>query len=114
MPTLTEIARHAAKAGLYILDVENLKQHYALTLEHWLTNFHAQLDWIVASRGQRFARMWSLYLHGAEAAFRWGDLQLWQIVLAKDRHHAWPLNREINTSKLLGTAETVHDIPAID
>jgi cyclopropane-fatty-acyl-phospholipid synthase len=113
LPTLTEISCQAARAGMCILDVENLKQHYALTLEHWLTNFHAALDQIVASHGQRFTRMWSLYLHGAEAAFRWGDLQLWQIVLAKDRHHTWPLNREINASKLRGSVETAQNTPAI-
>jgi hypothetical protein len=43
--------------------------------------------------------MWSLYLHGAFAGFRWGDLQLWQTVLAKDNNHAWPLNRQVDLGK---------------
>jgi cyclopropane-fatty-acyl-phospholipid synthase len=96
LPTLAEIAQCAAEADLCVVDVENLKRHYARTLAHWLQNFEERIDVIAARHGKPFARMWSLYLHGAEAAFRWGDLQLWQIVLAKDRDHPWPLNRETN------------------
>jgi cyclopropane-fatty-acyl-phospholipid synthase len=103
LPTLAEIAWQSARAGLYVLDVENLKSHYALTLDCWLTNFQAAFDRIVALRGERFPRMWSLYLHGAEGAFRWGDLQLWQIVLAKDQQHYWPLNREVTATCLTGS-----------
>jgi hypothetical protein len=47
---------------------------------------------------------WSLYLHGLEAAFRWGDLHLWQTVLSKDNEHCWPLNREV-TAAIEGHAE---------
>jgi len=98
LPTLTQIAHYAAEADLSVLDVENLKRHYARTLQHWLTNFQSVIDQVVVLRGEAFARMWSLYLHGSEAGFRVGDLQLWQTVLAKDHQHAWPLNRELNSA----------------
>ncbi len=100
LPTLTQIAQLSAEAGLCVLDVENLKQHYAQTLDHWIENFNSAIEPIVASRGSEFARMWSLYLHGSQAGFRSGDLQLWQTVLAKDHDHPWPLNRQINVSEL--------------
>lgn len=96
LPTLTQIAGFSADAGLYVLDVENLKQHYVRTLDQWRANFTAMEDQIQAIRGPEFTRMWSLYLHGSLAAFRWGDLQLWQTVLAKDDQHAWPLDRQID------------------
>jgi cyclopropane-fatty-acyl-phospholipid synthase len=96
LPTLAEIADYSARADLCILDVENLKQHYARTLDRWLINFSAVSRDVEAARGPEFSRMWSLYLHGAMAGFRWGDLQLWQTVLAKNRDHHWPLNRQIN------------------
>jgi hypothetical protein len=63
-----------------------------------VTNFTNSIGQIVASQGVEFARMRSLYLHGSLASFRWGDLQLWQTVLAKDRNHAWPLDRQTGLS----------------
>lgn len=41
LPALTELASHAAAAGLIIADVENLWRHYALTLAAWRRNFAA-------------------------------------------------------------------------
>ena len=96
LPTLQEILGPAAEHDLVVIDLENLKQHYAKTLEQWLTSYAAAADQISALKGERFTRMWSLYLHGSEAAFRFGDLQLWQLVFVKDHKHGWPLNREVN------------------
>lgn len=97
LPTLGQIADHAGEAGLCILDVENLNQHYARTLAHWSANFQAVRDQVVRMYDEPFARMWWLYLQGAEAAFRWGGLQLWQVVLAGgDGPAPWPLCREVD------------------
>jgi cyclopropane-fatty-acyl-phospholipid synthase len=96
LATLAQIANFSASAGLCILDVENLREHYVRTLDQWRANFLAAEPDIEANRGSEFARMWSLYLHGSYAGFRWGDLQLWQTVLAKDNHHPWPLDRQVD------------------
>jgi cyclopropane-fatty-acyl-phospholipid synthase len=95
LPTLAQIARYSADAKLCVLDVENLKQHYSLTLEHWIARFSKVVPQVDALRGPEFSRRWWLYLHGALAGFCWGDLQLWQTVLSKDGDHRWPLNRQI-------------------
>jgi cyclopropane-fatty-acyl-phospholipid synthase len=95
LPTLSQIVSNSAAAGLWCPDIENLGQHYARTLAAWAANFQQAWDQVVAMHGQRFARMWWLYLQGAEAAFRWGGLHLWQVVLAKDDRAPWPLNREV-------------------
>ena len=95
LPALPQIASHSAEAGLWCLDVENLRQHYARTLAAWSANYRRARDQVVAMHGERFARMWWLYLQGAEAAFRWGGLHLWQVALARDDQAAWPLNREV-------------------
>lgn len=84
LPALTQLVQHTTEAGLGVLDVENLRQHYIKTLQHWSANFQKVRDRVVSMYGEPFARMWWLYLQGSEAAFRWGGLQLWQIVLARD------------------------------
>ncbi len=80
-PTLSEVAtRVLAPAGMSILDVENLRLHYARTLEHWLERFAGARDQAQASFGDEFARAWELYLAGSRAAFATGWLQLFQVV----------------------------------
>ncbi len=68
-----------------VLDVENLRMHYAKTLEHWLARFESSFDAVVHMRGMEFARVWRLYLAGSVAAFRAGNLQLFQVVFAGNR-----------------------------
>jgi len=100
LPTLTQITSNSADTSLWVSDVENLRWHYARTLACWAANFDKARDRIAAERDECFVRMWWLYLQASEAAFRWGGLHLWQVVLAKDESAPCPLNREV------GLAET--------
>ncbi|MEX0649722.1 MAG: cyclopropane-fatty-acyl-phospholipid synthase family protein [Candidatus Andersenbacteria bacterium] len=100
LPALEEMTIPAASSGLVVTDVENLWRHYAKTLQHWSKNFRAVQDQVISQYDEKFARMWWLYLQGSEAGFRWGDLQLWQLVLTKDKVASWPLNREVGTERL--------------
>ncbi len=63
-----------------VLDVENLRMHYAKTLEHWLERFENSRQQVAAMYDSRFVRAWRLYLAGSLAAFRVGHLQLFQIL----------------------------------
>jgi cyclopropane-fatty-acyl-phospholipid synthase len=63
-----------------VLDVENLRMHYAKTLEHWLERFERSRQQVTAMYDSRFVRAWRLYLAGSIAAFRVGHLQLFQIL----------------------------------
>lgn len=63
-----------------VLDVENLRLHYAKTLEHWLERFEKSRQQVGAMYDSRFVRAWRLYLAGSLAAFRTGHLQLFQIL----------------------------------
>ena len=65
-----------------IVDVENLRLHYARTLAHWGARFAAIDEQVRARYGETFRRAWELYLAGSEAAFAVGSLQLFQIVFA--------------------------------
>jgi cyclopropane-fatty-acyl-phospholipid synthase len=79
--------------ALCILDVENLRPHYAKTLEHWLERFEDSAGEVSAMFGPEFVRTWRLYLAGATAGFRAGTLQLFQIVFARTPCHRIPSTR---------------------
>jgi cyclopropane-fatty-acyl-phospholipid synthase len=82
-PTLAEVAtRILAPARLSIVDVENLRLHYARTLAHWGPRFASIEESVRARYGEAFRRAWQLYLNGSEAAFATGTLQLFQVVFA--------------------------------
>jgi cyclopropane-fatty-acyl-phospholipid synthase len=82
-PTLAEVnAEVLAPAAMSILDVENLRLHYARTLAHWSRRFAAVHDYVQSRFGEEFRRAWELYLAGSEAAFTTGWLQLFQVVFA--------------------------------
>ena len=68
-----------------VLDIENLRLHYAKTLEHWLDRFEKSQPQVTAMCDSRFVRAWRLYLAGSMAAFRTGSLQLFQVVFAGSR-----------------------------
>jgi cyclopropane-fatty-acyl-phospholipid synthase len=83
-PTLSEaLAKVLEPAHVSVVDVENLRLHYARTLALWRTRFEAAADEVTARYGRRFARSWRLYLAGSEAAFRTGWLQLFQVSFAR-------------------------------
>ena len=68
-----------------LLDVENLRPHYARTLEHWLERFEASGERVSEMYGDWFRRAWRLYLAGSMAGFRTGTLQLFQVSFAGSR-----------------------------
>ena len=82
-PTLAEVtSRVLEPARMSVLDVENLRMHYARTLAHWSQRFTAMEAQVRARYGDEFSRAWELYLVGSEAAFAVGSLQLFQVVFS--------------------------------
>ncbi len=76
-----------------VVDVENLRRHYALTLAHWLARFEAAAPDIQREAGEAFTRRWRLYLAEAQAGFRAGTLQLFQVTFARGTHACMPWTR---------------------
>lgn len=83
LPSLSEIMRAIEPTCLIVTDVEVLRLHYAETLSHWRRRFMARRAEAVAIAGETFVRMWEAYLSGSEAAFRYQNLVVFQIQLAK-------------------------------
>ena len=81
-PTLRESMNVLEPQSYYVLDVEDLRPHYAQTIEHWLSRFENAYETVVRLQGKDFARMWRLYLAGSIASFRVGTMQLFQVVFA--------------------------------
>jgi cyclopropane-fatty-acyl-phospholipid synthase len=93
-PTLREVSGQVFEpAGLSVLDVENLRLHYAATLRHWSDRFDWASERVTAMFDERFVRAWRLYLAGSLAAFETGTMQLFQIVFSRSGSGAIPWSR---------------------
>ena len=91
-PALSEIAPAIEKSGLLITDIEVLRLHYADTLAAWRRNFESAWEKVASMMSERFCRMWEYYLAGCEVSFRYQNLAIFQIQLAKQVDAA-PLTR---------------------
>jgi cyclopropane-fatty-acyl-phospholipid synthase len=92
-PTLREMMTILEPYNFSVLDVENLRLHYAATLRHWLTRFERSAEQVAAMFDDRFVRTWRLYLSGSIAAFSSGSLQLFQVSFARPKDNAIPWTR---------------------
>ncbi|MGA8145506.1 MAG: cyclopropane-fatty-acyl-phospholipid synthase family protein [Candidatus Acidiferrales bacterium] len=92
-PALREMMTIFEPWNYSVLDVENLRLHYAETLRHWLDRFERSTDRVAQMFGEEFVRLWRLYLAGSEAGFRAGSLQLFQVVFAGSECQQTPWTR---------------------
>ncbi len=93
-PSLREIMDVLEPRSFSVLDVENLRLHYALTLQHWCNRFEAAAPRVEEMFDAAFVRAWRLYLVGSVAAFRTGSLQLFQVVFARHGSNEIPWTRK--------------------
>jgi len=94
LPSLAEITDSMGKCDLNLVDVENLRMHYAFTLDRWAEAFEKRVDQVRRMFDEIFVRMWRMYLHSSAATFRYGYLNLWQISFTKELVNDLPLTRE--------------------
>jgi cyclopropane-fatty-acyl-phospholipid synthase len=92
-PALSEMAQIFEPWDLSVLDVENLRLHYAQTLRHWLALYESASGRVRSMFDERFVHMWRLYLAGSVAAFTTGSLQLFQVLFAPGASNDVPLTR---------------------
>jgi cyclopropane-fatty-acyl-phospholipid synthase len=71
------------RCGFELRDVESLREHYALTLERWLTALKAHWDEAVAIAGLERARVWLLYLTGSMVSFQLGTTSIYQSLFVR-------------------------------
>lgn len=94
VPSLSEMMRIFEPARFSVIDVENLRPHYARTCAAWLQNFDAVSDEVEKMYDEAFVRMWRLYLAGSSAGFESGTLQLFQVLFTPRGNNDVPWTRE--------------------
>lgn len=93
---VSQLLVEAEKAGFEIRDVENLREHYALTLEHWARRLEARQPEAIAATDEVSYRIYRLYLTAVAHSFRNRTAGLHQCLLVKPDHgrSGLPLTRE--------------------
>jgi cyclopropane-fatty-acyl-phospholipid synthase len=88
--------QRAVERGFNVLDVENLRRHYAMTAHHWRRNFNRNYDAIKKKMGfdDRFMKTWDFYLASVVGSFRAGYLNLIQMTMSQGINDEYPLTRE--------------------
>jgi cyclopropane-fatty-acyl-phospholipid synthase len=93
-PSLAQMMQIFEPFDFTVLDVENLRLHYAKTLEHWLSRYEANSARVEQMFDAAFVRTWRLYLAGSVAAFRSGDMQLFQVGFNRSGQNRIPWTRQ--------------------
>ncbi|HOB69959.1 MAG TPA: class I SAM-dependent methyltransferase [Syntrophorhabdaceae bacterium] len=94
LPILDHVVHIMGEKGLVPVDIENLRLHYAKTLDEWAKRFEANAMKIERMFDAGLVRMWRMYLNGSSAAFRWGNIRLYQILFTNGLNNDLPLTRE--------------------
>ena len=85
------------QAGFELRDIENLREHYARTLTHWVANLEAGWGEAVDLVGEGRARVWLLYMSGSINGFDENLIQIHQTLGVKpfpDGRSGMPLTRD--------------------
>ncbi len=93
---LSMTLRTAEEAGFEVRDVESLREHYVLTLNHWARRLEAHADMARRIVGEKTYRIWRIYLHGAAHTFAVGKNNVYQALLLRpdEGRSGLPLSRE--------------------
>jgi cyclopropane-fatty-acyl-phospholipid synthase len=75
--------RTAEANGFEVRDVESLREHYVLTLRHWVRRLEARREEACRAAGEKAYRLWRLYMAGAAHKFRTGRNNVYQALLVK-------------------------------
>jgi cyclopropane-fatty-acyl-phospholipid synthase len=80
---VSEANLEAETAGFEVRDVENLREHYALTLRHWLDRLRENRERAIALSGEPMFRLWEMYIAGSAYHFETARITINQTLLAK-------------------------------
>lgn len=83
--TLAQALEAAESQGFEVRDVENLREHYELTLRHWVDGLRRNTTTLQNYLSDEMLRIWLLYMAGSAAAFHRGDIAVYQVLLSRPR-----------------------------
>jgi cyclopropane-fatty-acyl-phospholipid synthase len=96
--------RDVEQAGLELIDVQQLRPHYALTLREWVRRLEANHDAVVAVASEAAYRTWRAYMSGSVVGFETNDLGVIQVLAAKGAH-TLPLDRSYMAPRAADTLD---------
>jgi cyclopropane-fatty-acyl-phospholipid synthase len=80
---LSDVIREAENAGFEVLDVENLRPHYALTCREWVRRLQENEDDCLQLTDGETYRTWLLYLAASALYFETGSLDIHQVLMTR-------------------------------
>ncbi|MBN2205355.1 MAG: class I SAM-dependent methyltransferase, partial [Thermoleophilia bacterium] len=91
------VAQAMQARGLEVRDTQSLREHYALTLRHWVRSLEEDWDEAVRLTSAGRARVWRLYMAGSAENFERGRTTVHQVLAVRpcaDGSCELPLTRE--------------------
>jgi cyclopropane-fatty-acyl-phospholipid synthase len=77
---------HAEACGFEVRDVESLREHYTLTLRHWVRRLESRRAQALALVDEPTYRVWRLFMSGSAYGFSAGRINVYQALLVKPDH----------------------------
>jgi cyclopropane-fatty-acyl-phospholipid synthase len=95
LPSLDTVLGEAESTGFEIRDVEDLREHYALTLTQWLRNLERNADRGRQIAGDTIYFAWRMHMADSVHALRGGRAGFYQVLLSKPKRgsRGFPLTR---------------------
>jgi cyclopropane fatty-acyl-phospholipid synthase-like methyltransferase len=81
---LSDVTKYLEKAGFEIHSAENVSIHYAFTIKRWHDNWQKNKAAVLKSYGERWYRLWHLFLGWSWRIARQGTGQCFQVVAHKN------------------------------
>jgi cyclopropane-fatty-acyl-phospholipid synthase len=75
--------RIAEEVGFEVRDIESLREHYMLTLRHWVNRLERHHDKAVRATDEATYRVWRLFMSASAYEFRTGLCNVYQTLLVK-------------------------------
>lgn len=75
--------RTAHEAGFEIRDLESLREHYQLTLRHWVHRLESNRDAVIRHVDEPTYRVWRLFMAGGAYGFGVGSLNVYQALFVR-------------------------------
>jgi cyclopropane-fatty-acyl-phospholipid synthase len=86
LEAVSEVNLLAEQGGFEVRDVENLREHYARTLRHWVKRLERQRSEAIRLADEVTYRTWRFYMAAAAYGFEAGYTSVDQTLLAKPDH----------------------------
>jgi cyclopropane-fatty-acyl-phospholipid synthase len=80
---VSHVIASAERVGFELRDVESLREHYAMTLRHWIRGLEKHSAEAIRIAGDRTYRVWRMYMSSGAHGFAIGRLNLIQALLVK-------------------------------